>query len=66
MSLKPGNLCDLLEKTPSVRINDAVIIRLWHEMLEALDYLAFRGWIHRDVKLENILYTPSGDDNYHF
>ncbi|RMD39371.1 hypothetical protein DV735_g5760, partial [Chaetothyriales sp. CBS 134920] len=66
MSLKPGNICDLLEKTPSVRTSDPVITRLWHEMLEALDYLAFRGWIHRDVKLENILYTPSGDDNYLF
>lgn len=66
MSLKPGNLYDLLKETPSVRTNDPVITRLYHEMLEALDYLAFRGWIYRDVKLENILYTPSGDDNYLF
>lgn len=35
-------------------------------MLQALDYLAFRGLIHRDVKLENILYTPLGDNKYHF
>lgn len=66
MSLKPGNLCDLVKRTPSIRSDDDVINRLWHEMLMALDYLAFRGWIHRDVKLENILYTPSGDDNYLF
>ncbi|KAK6366496.1 hypothetical protein LTS17_010582 [Exophiala oligosperma] len=66
MSLKPGNLCDLVKRTPSIRSDDDVINRLWHEMLMALDYLAFRGWIQRDVKLENDLYTPSGDDNYLF
>ncbi|KIX01190.1 uncharacterized protein Z518_08915 [Rhinocladiella mackenziei CBS 650.93] len=48
----PGNLSHLLEKSPSVHTNDKVLMRLEQEMLEALDYLAFRGWIHRDVELE--------------
>ncbi|KIX07196.1 uncharacterized protein Z518_01849 [Rhinocladiella mackenziei CBS 650.93] len=66
MSLKTGNLCHLLDKFPAVRSNCKVLTQLLHEMLETLDYLTFRGWIHRDVKLENILYTPSGDEEYLF
>jgi serine/threonine protein kinase len=63
MSLKAGNLCDLLEKLPSIRSNHHVLAQLLRHILEALDYLAFRGWCHRDVKPDNILYTPSGDNS---
>ena len=35
-------------------------------MLESLDYLAFRNLIHRDVKPDNILYTPTTTGEYHF
>ncbi|KAF2245188.1 NUAK family, SNF1-like kinase, partial [Trematosphaeria pertusa] len=66
MSLKAGNVCDLLEKSPNIGYDEKILTRLLHEMLEALDYLAFRGWCHRDVKPENILYTPSGNEGYVF
>ena len=35
-------------------------------MLESLDYLAFRNLIHRDVKPDNILYTPIATGEYLF
>ncbi|EEP80245.1 predicted protein [Uncinocarpus reesii 1704] len=65
LSLKTGNICDLLEKFRSNHLNEALLSQLLHNMLEALDYLAFRGWIHRDVKPQNILYTPD-DGGYRF
>ena len=40
MSLKPGNLYDLLGESPSVRADQDVLMRLLRDMLEALDYLA--------------------------
>ena len=35
-------------------------------MLESLGYLAFRNLIHRDVKPDNILYTPTATGGYLF
>ncbi|OAG39002.1 hypothetical protein AYO21_06722 [Fonsecaea monophora] len=66
LSLKSGSLGDLIEQFPGIHTNKVVVWRLWHEMLQALDYLACRNWIHRDVKPANILYTPTGDNNYLF
>ncbi|RMD43672.1 hypothetical protein DV735_g1410, partial [Chaetothyriales sp. CBS 134920] len=66
LSLKAGSVYDLLQQNPRLRADDNLQLVLFHEMLEALDYLAFRGWIHRDVKLENILYSPIGPDSYLF
>ena len=66
MRLKAGNICDLLEKSPGIRSDRIILGQLLQHMLEALDYLAFRGWCHRDVKLANILYTSSGDNGYVF
>ena len=63
MSLKDGNIHDLHENFLDVRSNNKILTRLLHEMLKALDYLAFRGWVHRDVKLKNILYTLLGDED---
>ncbi|EAS31985.3 STE protein kinase [Coccidioides immitis RS] len=39
---------------------------LLHQMLKALDLLALRGLIHRDVKPENILYLTAPDRSYNF
>ena len=66
MSLKEGNVCDLLKKEPLIRSDNEVLTQLLQAMLEALDYLAFRGWCHRDVKPANILYTKCGENRYIF
>ncbi|KAH8589898.1 kinase-like domain-containing protein [Bisporella sp. PMI_857] len=57
-SLKAGNMNHLLEKFPAVRSHHPTLSQLTQQMLEALDYLAFRGLCHRDVKPDNILYMP--------
>lgn len=57
MSFKAGSRRHLLEQVPAVRTNYEVLTRLLHEMLKALDYLAFRGLLHRDIRADNIL-TP--------
>ena len=64
--LKAGNVNSLLQKQPELRNNASTLTKLLKEMLQALDYLAFRNLIHRDVKPDNILYTPITTGGYHF
>ncbi|KAL2410454.1 hypothetical protein ABEF95_001087 [Exophiala dermatitidis] len=66
MGLNEGSLYDLLAITPSLSTNAAILTRLYHDMLQVLDYLASRHLLHRDVKPENILYTSLGDGTYLF
>jgi serine/threonine protein kinase len=66
MSLKAGNVNDLLRKNPNARFDEQILLPLLKQMLEALDYLAFRELFHRDVKPDNILYTPVNGTEYIF
>jgi len=56
MELKDGNI-KVLVHSNHFRDNAPSATRLVHDMLKALDYLAFKGLVHRDVKPENILYS---------
>lgn len=58
MELKSGSVEDLFVDDTFMR-NPALAETLLHHVLQALDYLACKGIVHRDVKPQNILYTTS-------
>lgn len=65
MELKQGNLDGLIGQ--HLFENDwGAATQLLRHMLQALDYLAYMGIIHRDVKPANILYTSSLTNGYSF
>ena len=66
MALKSGNLNTLLQAHSYLRGNQKVLAALLKQMLEALDYLAYRRLCHRDVKPDNILYTVLDESEYLF
>ncbi|CAK7199526.1 hypothetical protein SEUCBS139899_002206 [Sporothrix eucalyptigena] len=65
--LKDGALDALVRSgsyAPSLSLEN-LAQRVLHHMLQALDVLACRGVVHRDVKPENIFYVQRAD-GYHF
>ncbi|WEW61462.1 hypothetical protein PRK78_006952 [Emydomyces testavorans] len=65
MELKHGNIQHLIDN--DIFINDFNLAEsLLRQMLQALDYLAYGGIIHRDVKPENILYKGLPDGSCEF
>ncbi|KAL2691543.1 hypothetical protein Neosp_001931 [[Neocosmospora] mangrovei] len=64
MDLKPGSVQDLINEYDLFESNTNAAFSLAHQMLQALDYLANKGMVHRDVKPHNILFTPLSDGGY--
>ncbi|RSL71939.1 hypothetical protein CEP54_001063 [Fusarium duplospermum] len=64
MPVKTGSVQYLIEEEELFTKEPASVDPLLHQMLQALDCLDSRGIIHRDVKPENILYTPLPDGKY--
>lgn len=63
--LKEGSVQDLISQDLFTR-DPSSVDPLLHQMLQALDYLAYNDMIHRDVKPENILYTSLPHGGYTF
>jgi serine/threonine protein kinase len=62
MGLKEGTLESLIESGSCPPVADSV----FHQTLQALDCLAWKGIVHRDVKPENILYVSRPGGKYQF
>ena len=63
MGLKEGTLESLVESGAD---ESAVANSVFPQMLQALDCIAQKGIIHRDVKPENILYLSQPGGQYQF
>jgi calcium-dependent protein kinase len=57
-----GELFDRLEEQPDYRYTEAECARLVKQMLCACRYLHSKGIIHRDLKLENFLFSSTDKD----
>jgi len=60
MGLKEGTLESLIMNRSGLSVATLV----FDDMLQAIDCLASKNIIHRDVKPENILYTTLPDGQY--
>ena len=63
LGLKEGTLQSLVRNKADAF---AVAKLVFPQMLQALDYIAYKGIVHRDVKPENILYGLQPDGQYQF
>lgn len=55
-----GCLFDILEYIPGMNLQEIQLLRIAKDVLEALTYVHGKNFIHRDIKIENILL---GNDN---
>jgi calcium-dependent protein kinase len=58
-----GELFDRLDEQPDYHYTEAECARLVKQMLCAVRYLHSKGIIHRDMKLENFLFSSSAPDS---
>ena len=61
MGLKEGTLESLVESGADAY---AVANSVFPQMLQALDFLTWKGTVHQDVKPANILYVSQPDGHY--
>ena len=57
-----GDLFDCLDAQPDEHYSEAQCARLVKQMLSAVRYIHSKGIIHRDLKLENWLFSTKGDN----
>lgn len=60
---KGGELFDRLDEQPDYHYTEAQCARLVKQMLSSLTYIHNKGIIHRDLKLENFLFSDTGVDS---
>ncbi|KAI0415056.1 kinase-like domain-containing protein [Xylaria grammica] len=60
MGLKQGTLQSFIENDGAPLPNNVIGEMVFHQMLQAIDFLAVQNIIHRDIKPENILYETQG------
>jgi calcium-dependent protein kinase len=58
-----GELFDRLDEQPDYHYTEAECARLVKQMLSAVRYLHSKGIIHRDLKLENFLFSGTAKDS---
>ena len=58
-----GELFDRLDEQPDYHYTEAECARLVKQMLSAVRYLHSKGIIHRDLKLENFLFSSTSKDS---
>ena len=58
-----GELFDRLDEQPDYHYTEAQCARLIKEMLCSVRYIHSKGIIHRDLKLENFLFSDTGPDS---
>lgn len=56
-----GSLSKYLFDRPAVRTNRVAILRLFREMLQGVRYMHQNGWIHADLKVDNIVVDQHGN-----
>lgn len=58
-----GELFDRLDEQPDYHFTEPECVRLVKQILSALQYIHSKGIVHRDLKLENFLFSGRGADS---